>query len=114
MISERAFFSVSALLISRNRQTAFGQKPLRGSAPITAVLHCRLRSRNRLTRTLRALPPYGTKRSALSVGGVAMPKADVQTVANLLREYSRRSALRGDNPYRARAYARAADSVAAL
>jgi DNA polymerase (family X) len=43
-----------------------------------------------------------------------MPKADTQAVADLLREYSRRSALRGDNPYRARAYARAADSLAAL
>jgi DNA polymerase (family X) len=43
-----------------------------------------------------------------------MTKADTQAVATLLREYSRRSALRGGNPYRARAYARAADSLAAL
>ena len=43
-----------------------------------------------------------------------MSKADAQTVAKLLREYSRRSALRGGNPYRARAYGRAADSLAAL
>jgi DNA polymerase (family X) len=32
----------------------------------------------------------------------------------LLREYARRTALRGGNPYRAKAYARAADSLAAL
>jgi DNA polymerase (family 10) len=43
-----------------------------------------------------------------------MPKADSQEVAGLLREYAQRSALRGGNPYRAKAYARAADSVAAL
>jgi len=35
-------------------------------------------------------------------------------VANLLREYAQRAALRGGNPYRAKAYARAADSLAAL
>jgi DNA polymerase (family X) len=31
-----------------------------------------------------------------------------------LREYARRASLRAGNPYRARAYARAADSLAAL
>src|SRR5205814_10599364 len=35
-------------------------------------------------------------------------------VAKLLREYAQRSALRGDNPYRSKAYSRAADSLAAL
>jgi DNA polymerase (family 10) len=40
--------------------------------------------------------------------------ADTQTVARLLREYAQRTALRGDNPYRAKAYSRAADSLAAL
>jgi DNA polymerase (family X) len=43
-----------------------------------------------------------------------MPKADSLTVARLLREYAQRTALRGGNPYRAKAYARAADSLAAL
>jgi DNA polymerase (family X) len=43
-----------------------------------------------------------------------VPKADTQEVARLLREYAQRSALRAGNPYRAKAYARAADSVAAL
>jgi DNA polymerase (family 10) len=43
-----------------------------------------------------------------------MPKADMQQVAKLLREYAQRTALRGDNPYRAKAYSRAADSLAAL
>ena len=45
-----------------------------------------------------------------------MPVANVgaQQVARLLREYAQRTALRGGNPYRAKAYARAADSVAAL
>src|SRR5215212_3212641 len=35
-------------------------------------------------------------------------------VAKLLREYAQRSALRGDNPCRSKAYSRAADSLAAL
>ena len=43
-----------------------------------------------------------------------MPKADGQTVAKLLREYAQRTALRGGNPYRAKAYSRAADSLTAL
>src|SRR4051812_44403415 len=43
-----------------------------------------------------------------------MPKADTQTVARLLREYAQRSALRGGNPYRTKAYSRAADSLLTL
>ena len=43
-----------------------------------------------------------------------MPKSDTQQVAKLLREYAQRTALRGGNPYRAKAYSRAADSLAAL
>jgi DNA polymerase (family X) len=43
-----------------------------------------------------------------------MPKADAPTVANLLREYAQRTALRGGIPYRAKAYSRAADSLTAL
>ena len=43
-----------------------------------------------------------------------MAVADTQTVASLLREYAQRTALRGGNPYRAKAYSRAADSLAAL
>src|SRR3954468_6421981 len=43
-----------------------------------------------------------------------MAKADTQKVASLLREYAQRTALRGGNPYRAKAYGRAADSLTAL
>jgi DNA polymerase (family 10) len=43
-----------------------------------------------------------------------MAPADDRTVASLLREYAQRTALRGGNPYRAKAYSRAADSLAAL
>ena len=43
-----------------------------------------------------------------------MSEVDTQTVAKLLREYAQRSALRGDNPYRSKAYSRAADSLATL
>jgi DNA polymerase (family X) len=39
---------------------------------------------------------------------------DAPAVAELLRELARRSALRGGNPYRARAYTRAAESLRAL
>jgi DNA polymerase (family 10) len=43
-----------------------------------------------------------------------VPEADAHTVASLLREYAQRAALRGGNPYRAKAYSRAADSLGAL
>ncbi|MBB4366212.1 DNA polymerase (family 10) [Bradyrhizobium sp. CIR48] len=43
-----------------------------------------------------------------------MPALDTRAVVGLLREYAQRSALRGGNPYRAKAYSRAADSLAAL
>jgi DNA polymerase (family X) len=39
---------------------------------------------------------------------------DAVTVVQLLREFAARTSLRGGNPYRAKAYARAADSLAAL
>ena len=39
---------------------------------------------------------------------------DAPTVAQLLREFAGRASLRGGNPYRAKAYARAADSIGAL
>lgn len=43
-----------------------------------------------------------------------MAAAGTAVVASLLREYAQRTALRGGNPYRAKAYSRAADSLAAL
>ncbi|WP_143749060.1 helix-hairpin-helix domain-containing protein, partial [Mesorhizobium sp. WSM3868] len=43
-----------------------------------------------------------------------MSKTDPRTVASLLREYAHRSSLRGGNPYRTKAYLRAADSLTAL
>ena len=43
-----------------------------------------------------------------------MAPLDTAAVAALLREYGQRSALRGGNPYRAKAYGRAADSLGAL
>ena len=43
-----------------------------------------------------------------------MASVDVRTIVSLLREYAQRTALRGGNPYRAKAYTRAADSLAAL
>jgi DNA polymerase (family 10) len=44
----------------------------------------------------------------------AMATFDAQSVAQLLREFAGRSSFRGGHPYRARAYARAAESLAAL
>lgn len=41
-------------------------------------------------------------------------KIGTREIAKLLREYAQRSALRGGNPYRAKAYSRAADSLTAL
>src|SRR5437868_11231355 len=43
-----------------------------------------------------------------------MSTVDTPTVVSLLREYAQRTALRGGNPYRAKAYGRAADSLTAL
>jgi DNA polymerase (family X) len=43
-----------------------------------------------------------------------MAPLDASAVARLLNEFARRSALRGGNPYRARAYSRAAESLATL
>jgi len=43
-----------------------------------------------------------------------MVKTDTQKVARLLREYAQRTSLRGGNPYRGKAYATAADNLAAL
>jgi DNA polymerase (family 10) len=46
--------------------------------------------------------------------GLKMPVPTTAEVAEMLREYGRRLSLAGGNPYRARAYVRAADSLAAL
>ena len=43
-----------------------------------------------------------------------MTGLDVSSVAALLREFAQRSALRGDNPFRTKAYARAADNLLTL
>ncbi|MBH5371715.1 DNA polymerase/3'-5' exonuclease PolX [Bradyrhizobium glycinis] len=43
-----------------------------------------------------------------------MSPLDARGVACLLREYAQRTALQGGNPYRSKAYSRAADSLAAL
>jgi DNA polymerase (family 10) len=43
-----------------------------------------------------------------------MASLDTAAVAALLREYGQRAALRGGNPYRAKAYIRAADRLRAL
>jgi DNA polymerase (family 10) len=41
-------------------------------------------------------------------------KVDARAVAGLLREHAQRISLRGDNPYRSKAYSRAADDLAAI
>jgi DNA polymerase (family 10) len=43
-----------------------------------------------------------------------MPHLDASSIASLLREFGRRTRLYGGNPYRAKAYLRAADSVGLL
>jgi len=43
-----------------------------------------------------------------------MPKLSASEVAGLLTEYGRRSALKGGNPYRAKAYVRAAENLRAV
>src|SRR4029079_13147785 len=46
--------------------------------------------------------------------GDSMAKLDSPDLATLLAEYGRRSALRGGNPYRSKAYLRAAENLLAL
>jgi DNA polymerase/3'-5' exonuclease PolX len=41
-------------------------------------------------------------------------KAETQEVSKLLREYAQRTVLRGGNPYRAKAYSKAADSLSVV
>ena len=43
-----------------------------------------------------------------------MSSFDASSVASLLREFAQRTALHAGNPFRARAYARAADNLLAL
>ena len=43
-----------------------------------------------------------------------MPSVTAPEVAQLLREFGQRTALRGGNPYRAKAYTRAAENLLAL
>ena len=43
-----------------------------------------------------------------------MPTLDTSEVARLLHEFGQRTALRGGNPYRARAYTRAAENLLAV
>jgi DNA polymerase (family X) len=45
---------------------------------------------------------------------MTMAKADASEVARLLREYGQRTALKGGNPYRAKAYTRAAENLTAV
>ena len=61
---------------------------------------------------LLAPPPWpsGTPERPPRLSEV-MGKTDTQTVARLLREYAQRTSLRGGNPYRAKAYLTAADSL---
>src|SRR3954454_17156835 len=54
------------------------------------------------------------RRSRWTAEGSRMANLDASQVAALLAEYGRRSALRGGNPYRSKAYIRAAENLAAL
>ena len=58
-------------------------------------------------------PPSGTRDGPVR-WSKAMAKTDTQTVVRLSGEYAHRTSLRGGNPYRSKAYATAADSLAAL
>jgi hypothetical protein len=58
---------------------------------------------------------FDTSQTTVFRPGISFAAAlDTAAVAALLREYGQRSALRGGNPYRARAYSRAADRLGAL
>ena len=55
-----------------------------------------------------------SRRADVSLQVNAMTALDASSVAALLREFGQRSTLRGGNPFRAKAYARAADNLLAL
>ncbi|TIS15145.1 MAG: hypothetical protein E5X10_11075 [Mesorhizobium sp.] len=65
-------------------------------------------------RSERSLPLPDWNLRRLGPFASTMAKPDSRTVASLLREYAHRSSLRGGNPYRTKAYLRAADSLTAL
>ncbi len=50
----------------------------------------------------------------LALDKIRMPKLDAKQTARLLVELGRRAQLAGDNPYRARAYSRAAETLSAM
>src|SRR5437588_8851480 len=76
---------------------------------------CQRRSAERFQDHKVALRHSCDKPADLSSQEIGIvPKADTQTVAKLLREYAQRTLLRGGNPYRSKAYSRAADSLFAL
>jgi DNA polymerase (family 10) len=60
------------------------------------------------------MPEPSPKSDAIDNESLAMPRNDASTVARLLTEFAQRTALRGGNPYRSRAYSRAAESLLAL
>ncbi|MGY3355273.1 hypothetical protein ACVWZK_001936 [Bradyrhizobium sp. GM0.4] len=64
--------------------------------------------------TARPLNVALLRRGRARNGKLVECSVDTRTIASLLREYAQRTALRGGNPYRAKAYARAADSLVAL
>jgi hypothetical protein len=91
---------IGKVLMKSNRDPT----PFRGRRDLRHLCSV-ARSKNRLTALfLMASVPFQ----------FAWPSRDTAAVAALLREYGQRSALRGGNPYRAKAYLRAADSLGAL
>ena len=63
---------------------------------------------------VRIAPPAEhptSERVALTFSGTSMARLNTSEVAELLAEFGRRTALLGGNPYRARAYTRAAENL---
>ena len=58
--------------------------------------------------------PISVSRAGPNDRRLVMTSVDAPAVTNLLHEFARRPSLRGGNPYRARAYARAAESLGVL
>ena len=93
----------SARFDPEDRNAAQGSDLRKGRAAAARVAQDQSRAQIVLPPRIRELHHVGE-----------MSALDATSVATLLREFGQRSALRGGNPFRAKAYARAADNLLAL
>ncbi len=105
---------MNAPLWQTGRRRSFPSRRPQGrvKTPYTAATELCYRRGARLVARADSLPPQPKEQG---VHSASRPTAlNASSVAALLREFGQRSALGGGNPFRAKAYARAADNLHAL